>query len=88
LSYHPAARWWTLFSRGSRGFLSCLLIALLRLYRWTAPIRPRVCRYYPSCSAYAIEAIRRYGPFLGLVMSIKRVSRCHPFHEGGYDPVL
>ena len=45
------------------------------------------CIYYPTCSQYAIDAIQKYGAFKGGFMSIKRILRCHPFHEGGYDPV-
>ena len=45
------------------------------------------CRYYPSCSTYAKEAVQKYGAWKGLYMTFNRVMRCHPFHEGGYDPV-
>jgi putative membrane protein insertion efficiency factor len=66
-----------------------ILIGLIRLYiRFVSPMKPRVCRFYPSCSHYAIEALEKKGIFLGLYMSIIRVSKCHPFHPGGYDPVV
>jgi len=47
----------------------------------------KTCRFYPTCSAYAIEAIRKYGPLKGAFLSLKRILRCHPFNEGGYDPL-
>ena len=45
------------------------------------------CRFVPSCSSYAVEAIHKYGGFRGFVMAVKRIARCHPFHPGGFDPV-
>ena len=52
-----------------------------------SPVLPKSCRFYPTCSEYAMEAIERYGLFKGGLMSIKRVLRCHPFSKGGFDPV-
>ena len=64
------------------------MIALIRLYRlFISPLLPRSCRFYPSCSAYAEEAIRKHGPFKGAWLSLKRILRCHPFNPGGFDPV-
>ncbi|HOE07349.1 MAG TPA: membrane protein insertion efficiency factor YidD [Treponemataceae bacterium] len=63
----------------------CLLIRFYQVC--ISPFFPPKCRYYPTCSAYTLEAINKYGPFKGLFMGIKRILRCHPFHEGGYDPV-
>ena len=68
--------------------LAFLLSVPIYLYRWTlGPLLPKVCRFYPSCSAYALEALRIHGPFRGLVLTARRLSRCHPFHPGGHDPV-
>ncbi|HJU06571.1 MAG TPA: membrane protein insertion efficiency factor YidD [Nitrospiraceae bacterium] len=65
-----------------------ICIALLYQYqRWVSPFLPPACRFEPTCSQYAIEAIRRHGIVLGLGWTICRVLKCHPFHPGGYDPV-
>jgi uncharacterized protein len=67
-----------------RGFL----VLLVRGYQlWVSPILPAACRYYPTCSAYAIEALEKYGPVNGGWLAIRRIARCHPFRAGGYDPV-
>jgi putative membrane protein insertion efficiency factor len=76
--------------RRARESLSCLawsLILLIRAYQWTLrPISGGQCRFYPSCSDYAIGAIKKHGVLRGVVKSVARVLRCHPFHPGGYDP--
>ncbi|MCQ2579152.1 MAG: membrane protein insertion efficiency factor YidD [Treponemataceae bacterium] len=68
--------------------LSRILCVLIRAYQvGISPFLPKSCRYYPTCSHYAIEAINKYGPFKGCLLTSKRILRCHPFHKGGYDPV-
>jgi putative membrane protein insertion efficiency factor len=63
-------------------------LAAIRIYRLTiSPYHPPVCRFTPSCSEYGETAIGRYGPFKGTWMLIRRLLRCHPFSDGGYDPV-
>jgi len=68
--------------------MKTVLIALLRFYRYAiSPMLGRNCRFHPTCSEYAIEAIQRHGALRGGWMAAKRVGRCHPFNPGGYDPV-
>ncbi|MBT8489398.1 MAG: membrane protein insertion efficiency factor YidD [Gemmatimonadetes bacterium] len=68
--------------------LARILIALVRFYQLAiSPWFPGSCRYHPTCSAYANEAIRRYGSFRGVYMSARRLARCHPWGGHGYDPV-
>ncbi len=63
-------------------------LALLRFYkRWISPAMPPACRFTPTCSEYSYEAIERYGLLKGGWLGLKRLSRCHPWHPGGYDPV-
>jgi putative membrane protein insertion efficiency factor len=69
-------------------WLAWLFAAPIHLYRWTlSPLLPRACRFHPSCSAYALSALQRHGPFKGLWLTLRRLGRCHPFHPGGVDPV-
>jgi hypothetical protein len=65
-----------------------LALGVLRAYRsLVSPLLPPSCRFHPTCSAYAAEAIRRYGIGRGGWMALRRIGRCHPFAEGGYDPL-
>ncbi|WP_459897967.1 membrane protein insertion efficiency factor YidD [Desulfobaculum senezii] len=65
-----------------------LLILLIRAYqRLISPLFPPTCRFVPTCSSYAIEALRRHGIFKGSLLALWRILRCHPFCKGGYDPV-
>ena len=65
-----------------------LLILLVRAYRWLiSPVLPQACRFHPSCSSYAEEALRRHGAWRGGWLATRRICRCGPWHPGGCDPV-
>ncbi len=64
------------------------IVFLILLYRkLISPLKRPSCRFYPTCSQYAIDAINKYGIFKGIYLAIKRILKCHPFHPGGYDPI-
>jgi putative membrane protein insertion efficiency factor len=68
--------------------LSLPFIALIKIYQWViSPVLGPKCRFTPSCSHYALEAFRKYGLFKGMYLSIRRISKCHPWGGHGYDPV-
>ena len=68
--------------------MKTLILFILRLYkRYISPLCPPACRFVPTCSQYAKEAILKYGAVRGVYLAGRRVLRCHPFHSGGYDPV-
>lgn len=71
-----------------RNPLSLLLSGLIMAYRkLISPLLPPSCRFYPTCSVYALEAIQKHGALKGLYLAVRRILRCHPWNPGGYDPV-
>lgn len=65
-----------------------LFIIIIKFYqKFISPLTPPSCRFYPTCSHYGIEAIEKHGAIKGSWLAIKRISKCHPFHPGGFDPV-
>ncbi|MEG6617232.1 membrane protein insertion efficiency factor YidD [Peptococcaceae bacterium 1198_IL3148] len=64
-----------------------VLMCLYFYQKVISPLKPRTCRFYPTCSEYSIQAIKKYGVNRGLWLTLKRLLKCHPFHPGGYDPV-
>lgn len=65
-----------------------IFVFLIKIYqKIISPLKPPSCRFYPTCSQYGIEAIQRFGAIKGGWLTIKRILKCHPFHEGGIDPV-
>ena len=74
--------------RALSALLAALLVLPIRLYRLVlSPLLPRLCRFHPSCSVYAMGALTVHGPFKGSWLAVRRISKCHPFHAGGLDPV-
>lgn len=68
--------------------MKTILIAMIKFYKgYISPLTPPACRYTPTCSQYALEAIQKYGAIKGTWLAIKRISRCHPWGGSGYDPV-
>ena len=65
-----------------------MMIRVLLIYKkYISPLKPPVCRFYPTCSQYAMESLEKYGIIKGGVKALLRILKCHPFHPGGYDPV-
>lgn len=71
------------------GILKKIMTGMIRFYqRFISPMKPyATCKFYPTCSQYAVNAIEKYGPFKGVAMAAWRILRCNPFSKGGYDPV-
>jgi len=69
-------------------FLVLIALKTIRFYqKFISPLKGKTCRFYPTCSDYALDAFKKYGFFKGFFISLKRIFKCHPFHPGGYDPV-
>ena len=69
-------------------FFKWVMLTFLTLYQIIiSPFLPVSCRFKPTCSAYALQAVKKHGPFYGGWLTLKRVGKCHPWHDGGYDPV-
>ena len=95
---NPISRAWHTFSRLLNPFsrllnpfsrlLVATLVAPIRFYqRFISPLTPPSCRFTPTCSQYALEALRKHGPLRGLYLAVRRILRCHPWGGSGYDPV-
>lgn len=68
--------------------LTKLIVFFIRVYqKFISPLKKPSCRFYPTCSQYAIDAVKKYGAVKGTYIALKRILKCHPFHPGGYDPV-
>jgi len=74
--------------KGIKWLIGQLFLLLIKLYQWLiSPLFPGSCRFTPTCSQYGVEAIRKYGPFKGGWLTLKRIGRCHPWGGHGHDPV-
>lgn len=70
------------------GLFKNLLVLLIKFYqKFISPLKKPSCRFYPTCSQYAVESINKYGSVKGVILAVKRILKCHPFNPGGYDPV-
>jgi uncharacterized protein len=68
--------------------LKYLILGIIHFYRkFISPMKPPSCRFIPTCSEYALQALTKYGVWKGSLLAIRRILRCHPFHPGGYDPI-
>lgn len=79
---------WQRFRKGCKAVAVFPLLLLVKIYQYCiSPFFPKACRYEPSCSVYAVEALRKYGPLKGSYLTAKRLLSCHPWGGSGYDPV-
>lgn len=76
-----------IFRSLSRGIASLLILPIRFYQQFISPLTPPSCRYTPTCSQYAVEALRKHGPFKGFYLAVRRILRCHPWGGHGYDPV-
>ena len=84
----PYNEFWIKSRKLCKWLFSLPLLALVKFYQYCiSPLTPPSCRYVPTCSQYAVEALRKYGPIKGCWLTLKRLSRCHPWGGSGYDPV-
>lgn len=84
----PSTAFWSRLQSACKRVATWPLIALVRFYQYCiSPLTPPSCRYTPTCSQYALEALRKYGLLKGLWLTLKRLARCHPWGGSGYDPV-
>nr|WP_314276451.1 membrane protein insertion efficiency factor YidD [uncultured Peptostreptococcus sp.] len=75
-------------NKKNSSILAEICISLVKFYRaFISPLKGPTCRFYPTCSQYSIQAFEKYGFLKGLWLTLRRVSKCHPFHPGGYDPL-
>lgn len=84
----PYNEFWSKSLKLCKWLFTLPLLALVKFYQYCiSPLTPPSCRYVPTCSQYAVEALRKYGPIKGCWLTLKRLSRCHPWGGSGYDPV-
>ena len=83
-----SAKFWPRLASTAKRVLALPFILLVRFYQLgISPLKPPSCRFTPTCSQYAIEALRKHGPVKGLYLTVRRLLRCHPWGGSGYDPV-
>ena len=84
----PSDVFWSRLLHGCKRLCTLPFIVLVKFYQYCiSPLTPASCRYVPTCSQYAVEALRKYGPLKGGWLTLKRLARCHPWGGSGYDPV-
>ena len=82
------SEFWSRLAHVSKRVLAWPFIVLVKFYQYCiSPLTPPSCRFTPTCSQYSLEAVRKYGPLKGLWLTVKRLSKCHPWGGSGYDPV-